>query len=181
MVHMDSEGNVLNAEGEIEKQIGSRYKMLGAFVGVAMLAVIGGIVILSPGHSGATSLDSAFPATMMTLSYNGVNTNYGVYLADTENLAERGYMNQSSIGDCKGISPCMGMLFYFQNTTSLCFWMKNTEIPLRQYWLDNNMTVIYAYNAVPESTHGQCYVGSGVLETSMNQSIPIGARIQLQG
>ncbi|MDE1833372.1 MAG: DUF192 domain-containing protein [Candidatus Micrarchaeota archaeon] len=181
MVHMDSEGNVLNDEGEIERQVGSRYKMVGAFVGAAMLALLGGIFVFMPPHGGSSSLDGAFPAAMMTLSYNGVNANYGVYIADTQGLAERGYMNQSSIGDCKGISPCMGMLFDFQNSTDLCFWMKNTRIPLRQYWLSDNMTVVYEYSAAPESAHAQCYYGRAVLETSINQSIPIGARIQLQG
>ncbi|MDE1810487.1 MAG: DUF192 domain-containing protein [Candidatus Micrarchaeota archaeon] len=181
-MHMDSEGNVLNDEGEIQKEIsGSRYKMIGAIAGVAVLAVVGVLALFLPMHGSGSSLDSAFPATLMTLSHQGATANYGVYLADTDALAQRGYMNQTGIGDCRGISPCMGMLFDFANSTTLCFWMKNTKIPLRQYWLDDNLTVVYAYNATPETTNAQCYIGRAVLETSINTSIPIGSRIQLQG
>ena len=122
------------------------------------------------------SPDWYFHTVKINITDNGVSTAYGAYLAANLTQQEQGYMNQTGIGDCNGIKPCIGMLFVFQNSSSQCFWMKNTEIPLKQVWI-NNGAITRIYNATPYSTDVICGYGNWVLETGINQSIPAGSRI----
>jgi uncharacterized membrane protein (UPF0127 family) len=102
-----------------------------------------------------------------------------VYIADTLDEQEYGLMNKTSIGDCNGIGNCIGMLFVFNNTSTKCFWMDNTVIPLKQFWIINNTITNMAYGK-PYSTHQYCYNGRYVLETAANSNITIGDKIYLQ-
>ncbi len=127
-----------------------------------------------------SSLDAVFNATAAVLSNASSSRTYGVYLATTLPQWEQGYMNQTSLGDCRGASPCLGMLFVFSNFSDQCFWMKNTIMPLRQAWLDPNGIVLYVYNATPQSQNVVCANGEMVLETSINQSLAPGDRLELR-
>lgn len=126
------------------------------------------------------NLNSEFNITRVSVSYNNTNTTYYAYLASTINQQLLGYMNQSSIGNCNGMSPCLGMLFLFNSSQNLCFWMKNTEIPLNQVWVAQNGSVVQEYIGTPYSTAVVCATGIAVIETSTNQSIPTSAKISWQ-
>ncbi len=124
-------------------------------------------------------LDSTFNATTIFITHGNTTTKYGAYLALTQSQQQQGYMNQSSLGDCKGINPCIGMLFVFNNSYNLCFWMKNTELPLTQAWVAQNGTITYVAQAQPYSTNSICAAGSMVLETSNNQALSVGDKIKI--
>jgi uncharacterized membrane protein (UPF0127 family) len=114
-------------------------------------------------------LDRSFMIVGLGLVGNGSHGMYYSYLAATPQQQQQGYMNATGIGDCNGHSPCLGMLFVFQNYSNLCFWMENTRIPLEQTWLTLNnsaYTATYTYNATPYDTTPICHNGAAVLETA---------------
>jgi uncharacterized membrane protein (UPF0127 family) len=106
-------------------------------------------------------------------------SSYNVYLAVSPEQQERGLMNATSIGDCGGNGNCVGMLFV--NTKppeSPCFWMKDTIMPLNQYWISNN-EISYVWTGVPNSTRVICSPGDYVLETNTSVNFSIGTRFSL--
>lgn len=85
---------------------------------------------------------------------------YGkIYFAITPKQQTQGLMNISNLSN-----GFIGMLFIFNTTKKQCFWMKNTILPLHQYWLVNG-TIIYTWNGIPYSTNVICNNGDAVLET----------------
>ncbi|MGC8572003.1 MAG: DUF192 domain-containing protein [Candidatus Micrarchaeia archaeon] len=104
-----------------------------------------------------------------TPTSNSIN-NYYVYIAATTPLQTQGYMNSSSLGNCDGKSPCLGMLFVFNKSQNICMWMKNTEIPLEQIWFNSNGEIVNETMATPYSTNLICNNGQYVLET--NNALP---------
>jgi uncharacterized membrane protein (UPF0127 family) len=100
---------------------------------------------------------------------------YYAYLALTSEQQMNGLMNVTSIGDCYGHGKCIGMLFVFQKGSSPCFWMKNTVIPLKQYWISNE-TITHVAVGVPYSTNQTCYYGDMVLETNASSNFSIGEK-----
>ncbi len=111
---------------------------------------------------------------------NGTSTRENVYIADTPIEQATGLMYMNSMGSCNGIGNCYGMLFVFPNSSEECFWMKNTEISLKQSWIYNN-TIIYQVEGVPYSLKSFCHYGNYVLETYANSSLGIGDHIYLNG
>lgn len=154
-------------------------KWAAAVLVVIAIAVIAAGAVLLSGQSKKGSLDSTFNATDMYLAQGNKTSAYGVYLALTQAQQQQGYMNQTSLGDCKGISPCIGMLFIFSSYSNECFWMENTVLPLRQAWINQSGTITYIYNASPETTKTVCHDGSAVLETSANQALSVGGSIRV--
>ncbi|MFI5412555.1 MAG: DUF192 domain-containing protein [Candidatus Micrarchaeales archaeon] len=127
-----------------------------------------------------SSLDQSFNVIKLNVSIGNSSSVYYAYIASTLQQQEQGYMNQTSIGDCGSRSPCLGMLFLFNNQSYLCFWMHNTEIPLNQLWIAANGTVTYEYVGQPYSNNTICYNAIEVLETLPNQRIPLGSKIRIQ-
>jgi uncharacterized membrane protein (UPF0127 family) len=132
-------------------------------------------------NSSIAALDSFFPVISIALEHGNNTQIYEAYIATNVSQQARGYMNVTSTGDCHGISPCIGMLFYFQGGSDQCFWMQNTIIPLKQIWINATGVVTFIYNATPLITTSVCHVGPMVLETNPNQTIAIGDRIILRG
>ncbi len=97
---------------------------------------------------------------------------YNVYLAITPEQQEKGLMNVTSIGDCDGSGNCLGMLFVNAGNPE-CFWMKDTIIPLKQYWISGN-EISHVWTGVPESTQVVCSGGNDVLETNTSTNFTIG-------
>ncbi len=124
-------------------------------------------------------LDSYFRVSNVTVSGSGTARDYSVYVASNYSQQAQGYMNQTSLGDCTGRPNCLGMLFVFGYQGDECFWMKNTEIALKQLWISDNGVVTYSANAIPYSTTSICASGSMVLETSPVANISVGDKIIL--
>lgn len=89
-----------------------------------------------------------------------VNSIYSgrIYFAMTPEQQAQGLMNITDLS--KGF---VGMLFIFNTTKNPCFWMKNTMLPLHQYWLVNN-TIVHTWNGTPYSINIICSRGDAVLE-----------------
>ena len=154
------------------------------FIATAIIAAVFLILvtlILSQGKAiqKQAQLDSYFGISRMLVISNNSTENYTVYVASNISQQERGYMNQTSLGDCGGGANCLGMLFLFDHQGEECFWMKNTEIPLKQMWIASNGMITYSANAVPYSTSVICANGSMVLETSPSAGVSIGDRAVL--
>ncbi len=77
----------------------------------------------------------------------------------------------------KSFEGAQGMLFVYTSEQPLCFWMENTEIPLKQVWINAAGSVVAVYNATPYSTNSVCSNGEYVLETLPNSSIGLGYNI----
>ena len=150
----------------------------------AAIVLLVSLSYFAAGFVPPSPLDKSFNITQISVIYiNGTTfkpqyvSKYWAYVAENLSQQREGYMNQPSLGDCGGRSPCIGMLFQFHNTSDYCFWMKNTEIPLKQIWIAQNGLVVYTANAAPYSTQNICYIGTSVLETATNSSIVAGDRV----
>jgi uncharacterized membrane protein (UPF0127 family) len=49
-----------------------------------------------------------------------------------------------------------GMLFVFENKSTQCFWMKNTQIPLTAAFLDDDGTIVNLADMAPQTTDSHC-------------------------
>ena len=114
------------------------------------------------------------PATTVPFNVTNVsidNSTYRVFLASTEQQQIRGLMNYTF----SNTNAIVGELFI--NLPSYpCFWMKNTLEPLSQAWIENG-SVIYIYNATPESDYVVCHNGSMVLELKKGIPVKLGDRV----
>ncbi|MDE1854819.1 MAG: DUF192 domain-containing protein [Candidatus Micrarchaeota archaeon] len=110
------------------------------------------------------------------ISVNG--TQYNVYIAATPEQQAQGLMNVTEVGTCSGYGNCLGMLFVFGSDSNQCFWMKDTQIPLDQYWIENG-TITSEAQGTPYSLTPICHNGNWVLETPANTSIRVGQKAAL--
>lgn len=139
--------------------------------------------VLSVTKSGQEdSLLFEFPVTCLriTNSTNGsIILNGFIYVAENQQEQQQGFMNVTSFGNCNGFAVgsegCVGMLFNFTIPEDQCFWMENTEIPLQQDWIAANGTVLFIYQASPETETTICHFAQYVLETSPAAPITLGS------
>ncbi len=143
--------------------------------------VIAAILLFSYVYGiGATSsiLASEHIAALQISYYNGTSKTVNAYLALTPSQQTTGLMGRRSMGNCNGLGNCYGMLFIFANRSNACFWMKNTIMPLKQFWITNN-AITAAYNATPYSTQVICHTGNEVLETNASSTLQVGDKVRL--
>lgn len=69
-----------------------------------------------------------------------------VEIADTPQSRDQGLMGRSSIADGSG------MLFVYEKPQTLCFWMKNTKIPLSIGFFDEHKVLRQIENMDPPPT-----------------------------
>ncbi|MEZ0320159.1 MAG: DUF192 domain-containing protein [Pyrobaculum sp.] len=91
------------------------------------------------------------------------------YLADNVVKWTIGYMNVSSY-DPRGVGA-VGMLFKFPRSSTFCFWMKNTKIPLKIVWI-NGEAVTSWHLARPLDETPVCGYGDKVLELRPDLATP---------
>ena len=88
-----------------------------------------------------------------------------VYIADTDPRRMRGLMfeTESFLSDDKG------MLFVFEQPDMVCFWMKNTLIPLSAAFIANDGRIVNIANMQANSTEPHCTKEPVRLVLEMNQ------------
>ena len=81
---------------------------------------------------------------------------FHVEVSKTEKSRKKGLMHRKVLGDNNG------MLFLYPKTQTLCFWMKNTYVPLDILLLDNDNRVIEVIkDMVPHSETRRCFKQKG--------------------
>ena len=73
------------------------------------------------------------------------NKEYNVTIAETEEEKEVGLQNVTELPEDEG------MLFVFDESDEISFWMKDTEIPLDIIFIDEDMIVLSVHQGVPLS------------------------------
>jgi uncharacterized membrane protein (UPF0127 family) len=162
-------------------------KLFMLIIVVILLLVSGFVLYFGLLYNSASLSLSAFPVEGIEIfdHANGTTVRGLVYVASTTQQQVQGFQNVTSFGDCNGLSKnqstqCLGMIFVTTTTQNLCFWMHNTPLPLQQVWISSNGTVVYIYQAQPESSKTVCQTAMNVLETHPNITISLGDEIVLQ-
>lgn len=62
-----------------------------------------------------------------------------------------------------------GMIFVFENPSALCFWMKNTHIPLTAAFIADNGVIINLADMKPMTTDSHCAKAPSRFVLEMNQ------------
>lgn len=62
-----------------------------------------------------------------------------------------------------------GMIFVFENPSALCFWMKNTLIPLTAAFIAEDGTIINLEDMKPMTTNSHCAKKPARFVLEMNQ------------
>jgi uncharacterized membrane protein (UPF0127 family) len=104
-------------------------------------------------------------------SINGIKLDFeSLELAQTSGERQMGYMNRDKIcGSC-------GMLFIFEQTQPLSFWMKNTLVPLNIIFIDEKGVVINSGVGQPQVTSPSVSAfrpGKYVLEVPLDSKVKL--------
>jgi uncharacterized membrane protein (UPF0127 family) len=163
-------------------------KIFMLFVLVMLLVAAGGIIYYGFVYDTPMVPLSSFPVEGIRIvnHLNGTTIKGLVYVASSTQQQVQGFQNVTTFGNCNGFSTnlstrCLGMIFVTSYTQNLCFWMRNTPLALQQVWISANGTVVYIFEAQPESLKTVCQSGVDVLETSPTLPISVGDRIILEG
>lgn len=149
--------------------VGVSSKLVLALAIVCAAALLAGILFeygpVNAGHAGVFN-PSFFGYGKVNIS----NQTYRVLLATNQTQQLDGLMYATE-ADLQGLNVS-GMMFVFQRSADECFWMSNTQIPLRQAWIESNV-IVYVYSATPYSTASKCYNGDEVLEVPAGSNVPV--------
>ncbi len=97
-----------------------------------------------------------------------------VYVADNVVKWSIGYMNVSTY-DPRGVGA-VGMIFLFPTNSTYCFWMKNTQIPLKIVWVAGTSPTALSYGRPLDATP-VCGFGDKVLE--LRPDFPTPMRVEI--
>lgn len=67
------------------------------------------------------------------------------------------------------LAPDHGMLFVFPQAEQLCFWMKNTPLPLSIAFIDSSGTLVNLADMQPQSLETHCSLGPALHALEMEQ------------
>ena len=153
--------------------MGARLKILTAIAVALLLVIMTTLLYFKPYN---TQLPKERVAAVSLEYANGTVSEANVYLAENLTQQETGLMYVKSMGNCNGVNDCYGMLFLFSNYSERCFWMDNTPMPLKQFWMTGNV-ITFVYAATPYSTNTICHPGNRVLEADINSSLSVGDKV----
>jgi len=92
----------------------------------------------------------------------------GIHQIDTQ-LAVTSEQREIGLMFRKEMPQNEGMLFVFENPTRLCFWMKNTLLPLTAAFIADDGTIVNLENMKPQTTDSHCSTKPVRFVLEMNQ------------
>lgn len=139
-------------------------KFFSLVVGVALLVGFAGCGLPFGGDDSAGSKESSVAMTTEIKEINtglkesvlkirtssGVEKAFIVEIADTFSTRRIGLMHRT------GMSADRGMLFVFEDTEPVAFWMKNTLIPLDMIFMDENENIVHIARNVQPCKEDPC-------------------------
>ena len=132
--------------------------------------------VLMPATSQAATTESApqLPTQLLRLG----NSTLEVEIAATNQSRQRGLMHRHVMAEERG------MLFVFEQAERLCFWMRNTYIPLSIAYLDKDATIIEIFDMQALDERSVCSTAPAQFALEVNQGwferhqIQVGQRVQ---
>lgn len=132
--------------------------------------------VLMPATSQAATTESApqLPTQLLRLG----NSTLEVEIAATNQSRQRGLMHRHVMAEEHG------MLFVFEQAERLCFWMRNTYIPLSIAYLDKDATIIEIFDMQALDERSVCSTAPAQFALEVNQGwferhqIQVGQRVQ---
>lgn len=143
---------------------------LGLALGVAVTALLGYMLLASQRVPQA-----GLPLRPITLGERTVI----VEVASTPKQISKGMQFRA------GLENDAGMLFVFERPLPMCFWMKDTSIPLDAAFVDEDRRIIHIASMRPLSEQLHCPPAAAVAVVEMNEGwfrrnrVAIGARVTL--
>ena len=95
------------------------------------------------------------------LSINNINIT--AEIADTPETRTKGLMYRQEM------PPNHGMLFVFEESQPLCFWMRNTYIPLAIAFIDEQGKILNFHEMLPLRDKNHCSAGPAKYALEMNR------------
>lgn len=92
----------------------------------------------------------------------------GIHQIDTQ-LAVTSEQREIGLMFRKEMPQNEGMLFVFESPTRLCFWMKNTLLPLTAAFVADDGTIVNLENMKPQTTESHCSAKPVRFVLEMNQ------------
>jgi hypothetical protein len=122
-------------------------------------------------------------AAQSPIKFKTTSLNIGIHIVQAEVAAtpaqrEQGLMFRQRLG------PNEGMVFLFDEPSTVCMWMKNTLLPLSVAFVDDQGKILNIEDMKPQTTDSHCGKGKASYALEMNQGwfqrkgIKPGAEIQ---
>ncbi len=92
----------------------------------------------------------------------------GIHQIDTQ-VAVTSEQREIGLMHRKAMPQNEGMLFIFENPSRLCFWMKNTLIPLTAAFIADDGTIVNLENMQPQTLDSHCSAKPVRYVLEMNQ------------
>jgi uncharacterized membrane protein (UPF0127 family) len=114
------------------------------------------------GHGIASAEDSP------QMQLQRIPLSIGIHQIDTQ-LAVTSEQREIGLMFRKDMPQNEGMLFIFENPSRLCFWMKNTLLPLTAAFVADDGTIVNLENMKPQTTESHCSAKPVRFVLEMNQ------------
>jgi hypothetical protein len=120
------------------------------------------VATLLIGHGIASAEDSP------QMQLQRIPLSIGIHQIDTQ-LAVTSEQREIGLMFRKDMPQNEGMLFIFENPSRLCFWMKNTLLPLTAAFVADDGTIVNLENMKPQTTESHCSAKPVRFVLEMNQ------------
>lgn len=121
------------------------------------------VIFITPSASLAQFRNSEVNTSLELMPFRLADTTILVEIADTNRSRQIGLMHRQFMPEHRG------MLFVFAEPQQLCFWMRNTLIPLSIAYLDDNAKVIDIFNMQPLDESSVCSTAPAQFALEVNQ------------
>jgi hypothetical protein len=120
------------------------------------------VATLLIGHGIASAEDSP------QMQLQRIPLSIGIHQIDTQ-LAVTSEQREIGLMFRKDMPQNEGMLFIFEDPSRLCFWMKNTLLPLTAAFVADDGTIVNLENMKPQTTESHCSAKPVRFVLEMNQ------------